>query len=394
MKRRICVVTSSRAEYGHMYWLMKEIQADPDLILQLVVAGAHLSKKFGLTYQDIEKDGFKIDKRLKTLLYSDSEVGISKSIGRGCAAFADAFHEIKPDIIVILGDRYEMLAAAIAAYIAKKPIAHLHGGELTGGLIDEGIRHSITKMASLHFAGTDEYRQRIIQMGEDPKFVFNFGSPGLDSTHKLTFLNKEKLAEFLHFDLSGKVGLVTFHPVTLERNTSQQQVLNLLHVIDKFDFKAVFTTTNADTYGRVINIEIQKHCRKHPQKYIFVYNLGQLKYFSCLKNFDLMIGNSSSGLIEAPSFSMPVVNIGDRQKGRMKAKNIIDVEPTQEAISEGIKKALSEGFKKSIRATINPYDKYGDGKNSIRIKEKLKRIKLTEELTKKNFYDLNFKLKN
>lgn len=385
--RKICVVTDSRAEYGHLYWLMKEIEKDPDLKLQMIVCGAHLSAKYNSTYKTIERDGFKIDRRLKTLLYADSEVGVAKSTGLGCMLFAEAFGEIKPDIVVMLGDRYEMLSAAIAAYIAMIPIAHIHGGETTQGLIDEGIRHSITKMASIHFAGTEKYRRRIIQMGENPNLVFNYGAPGLDHLYKTKLLNREQLAKELDFELNGEVAIVTYHPVTLEKNTSKEQIENVLKAIDGFGFKAVFTTANADTHGRIINKEIHKYCNKNPKKYKFFSNLGQIRYLSCLANFDLVIGNSSSGLCEAPSFKIPVVNIGDRQKGRIKAGDIIDAGYSVSSIRKGIKKALSDKFTESIKNIENPYARYRDGRVSYRIKEKLKKLKISDYLIKKEFND-------
>jgi len=393
MKKKICVVTGSRAEYGHLQWLMKELKNDPAVALQIVVTGTHLSAKHGLTYREIEKNGFKITARFKSMLFDDSEKGITESLGLACRRFAQVFARIRPDMIVILGDRYEMLAAAIAAYIGRMPIAHIHGGERTGGLIDEGIRHSITKMASLHFAATEEYRRRIIQMGEAPRQVFNYGAPGLDSLYKIQLLSRKELGEALDLDLSGQIALVTFHPVTLESGTSLTQIKALLKAIDKFKFKAIFTATNSDTSGRAINRAIIKFCDTNPSKYHFVPNLGQLKYFSCLRHFDLMIGNSSSGLVEAPSFKLPAVNIGDRQLGRIKAKNVIDVGPGEEQIEKGIKQALSKAFIRSLKKTVNPYDIYGDGKNSLRIKNKIRRTETNAALLKKDFYDLDFVLR-
>ena len=237
--RKVCVVTDSRAEYGQMTWIMKEIEKDPEMQLQTLVMGAHLSERFGYTYKEIEKDGFTIDEKVETLKYNDDEVGIGKMVGTGCIGLADAYGRLKPDIVLILGDRYEMLAAAIAAYVAKIPIAHLHGGEVTFGVIDEGIRHSISRCPTLHFAGTDFYRKRLIQMGEKPNMVFNYGAPGADNFYKLKTLDKEGLSKDLKFNLDGEVAIVTYHPVTLENQTSHQQILTLLETIDQFNFKVI-----------------------------------------------------------------------------------------------------------------------------------------------------------
>ncbi len=387
-KRKICVLTTSRSDYGLLYWLMKEIQQDEDLQLQIIATGMHLSPEHGMTVKIIEADGFRINKRISMLLSSDHESAITKSIGAGMIAFPDAMIELKPDILVVLGDRYELLSGVIAALILKVPIAHIHGGETSQGAIDEAIRHSITKMASLHFAATEAYKNRIIQMGEDPKFIYNFGAPGLDHIYKSKLLDKKGLEKNLKFNLSRQVAIVTYHPVTLEKNTPEMQIKNILQSIERAGIKAIFTSANADAYGSTINREIKSFCDHDPARFKFFSNLGQLPYLSCLRNINLMIGNSSSGLTEAPSFKLPVVNVGDRQKGRIKAKNVIDVGYSAAEIKGGIEKACSPEFRKRIRNMKNPYDKYGDGKVSYRIKEELKRISLSEGLLKKKFNDI------
>lgn len=383
------MVTGSRAEYGHAYWLLKEIKEDSSLQLQIVVTGMHLSAEFGSTYRIIEKDGFRIDRKVNILRYANTDIGIAKTIGVGCGLFAQTFSFLKPDIILVFGDRYEILSAVIAAYLAKIPIAHVHGGETSQGVADEAFRHAITKMAGIHFTAAEPYRKRVVQLGENPKRVFNYGAPGLDNLFKLELLTRRELAEALNFDLDENFALVTYHPVTLEKNTVGCQIFNLLKTLDDFDFKVVFTKANADAQGEIINKEIDRFCRKNPAKYKTFDNLGQVRYFSCLRYCDLMIGNSSSGIAEAPSFKLPVVNIGDRQRGRIKAENIIDAGYCVNEIKSGIKKACSSRFKKSIQSVKNPYCKYNDGRASRRIKDRLKKIKLDETIIKKTFYDIN-----
>jgi len=389
MKRTICVVTTSRADYGLLFWLLKEIQNDPDLELQIIASGMHLSPEFGLTYQAIENDLFKIQKKVEMLLSADTETAIIKSLGVGLIGFAEALSELHPDMLVLLGDRFELLAAAISALILKIPIAHIHGGETSQGAVDEAIRHSITKIASIHFATTEAYRMRIIQMGENPEVVFNFGAPGLDNIARLKLMDKKELSRYLNFELDEPTALVTYHSVTLENNTAKEHIENILSAIRQSGLRAVFTKSNADTYGRIINKKIEGFCFRQPDKYRSVVNLGQLGYLSCLKHFDIMIGNSSSGLIEAPSFELPMVNIGDRQKGRIKAANVIDTNYTVDSIRRGIQKALSPDFKAGLKDMINPYQKYADGNISLRIKEKLKTIPLNDLLIKKEFRDLS-----
>lgn len=383
--RKVCIVTGTRAEFGLMYWLIKGIQEDLDLELQLVVTGMHLSPEFGLTYQNIEDSGFKISKKIEILLSSDSSIGISKSMGLGMISFSECFEELKPDIVIVLGDRFEIFAAASAAMIAKIPIGHLHGGEATEGLIDESIRHSVTKMAHLHFAATELYKKRIIQLGEQPSKVFNVGSPGIDNITKLKLLNRDEFQDSINFKLGKVNALVTFHPVTLENNTSEHQFKELLNTIESFpEMSVIFTKPNADTNGRVIISMIDEFVQKNPQKYCGFTSLGQLRYLSALQHVDLVIGNSSSGLTEVPSFKIPTINIGDRQKGRMKAKSVLDCLPEKDSITAVIKKALSSSFIDGIRNVENPY---GDGGASNKIIEVLKSVDLNNIL-KKEFYNL------
>ena len=386
--RRICVVTTSRADYGLLRGLMRAIREDEALALQVIATGMHLCPEFGLSARDIERDGFQIDRKIEMLLSADSDRATTKSIGVGLLGFADALTELHPDLLVLLGDRFELLAPAIAALLAKIPIAHIHGGETSQGAIDEGIRHAITKLASLHFAATQAYRWRIIQMGEDPRCVFAFGAPGLDALHQVRLLTKPELVARLDFELAAPTALVTYHPVTLEQDTADQQIEHLLTALLREKVRAVFTKANADAQGRLINQRVAAFCQDHPVDYRLYDNLGQQIYLSCLRHLDLMIGNSSSGLIEAPSFKLPVVNIGERQRGRIRGANVIDVGYSVGEIVAGIRQALSPPWWEGIRDMTNPYAGRDDGRVSFDIKEQLKQVELTEALLKKRFYDL------
>jgi len=383
-KRKICVVTGTRAEYGLLYWLMKEIESDSELELQLIVTGMHLSPEFGLTYKEIEKE-FKIDKKIEMLLSSDTSVGISKSLGIAQISFAEAYEELKPDIVVVLGDRYEIFSATSATMIARIPIAHLHGGETTEGAFDESIRHSITKMSHLHFVATQEYKNRVIQLGECPSRVFNVGGMGIENIKRLKLLTKEGFENSIEFKLNKKNLLVTFHPVTLENSTAKEQFKELLDAIDELeDTNIIFTKANSDTDGRIINQMIDEYVSKNSYKSICFTSLGQLRYLSALQFVDAVVGNSSSGLIEAPSFKIGTVNIGDRQKGRIKAKNVIDSLPKKDNISVSFNKLYSSEFQALLKGIVNPY---GDGCASKKIIEQLKKVDL-QNILKKSFYDL------
>ena len=386
-KRKICVVTGTRAEYGLLYWLMKEIESDEELELQTVVTGMHLSPEFGLTYKEIEKD-FKIDKKIEMLLSSDTSVGISKSMGLAQISFAESFEELKPDILVVLGDRYEIFSAVSAAMIAKIPVAHLHGGETTEGAFDESIRHSITKMSHLHFTATDEYKNRVIQMGEEPKRVFNVGGLGIDNIKKLKLLSKEEFEKSIDFTLNKKNILVTFHPVTLEHSTAKEQFSKLLNAIDELeDTNIIFTKANSDTDGRIINQMIDDYVSKNYDKAVGFTSLGQLRYLSALQYVDAMVGNSSSGLAEAPTFKIGTINIGDRQKGRIMADSVICTDPNIESIRDAFAKLYSSEFQKVLAETDNPY---GDGGASKKIKDIIKKVSL-DDILKKSFCDIKVK---
>ncbi|KNZ70108.1 UDP-N-acetyl-D-glucosamine 2-epimerase [Thermincola ferriacetica] len=389
-KKKVCIVTGTRAEYGLFYPLMQEILSDGTLALQICVTGMHLSPEFGLTYKEIEKNGFKIDEKVEMLLSSDSEVGVAKSIGLGIIGFADTFQRLNPDLVILLGDRFETMAAAMAAFVAKIPIAHLYGGELTEGAIDDAIRHSITKMSILHFVSTEEYRRRVIQLGEEPGRVFTVGALGIDNIRTLKLIDRNELEKEINFKLGRRSVLVTFHPVTLEHHSAAEQFLELLKALDYFsDLKIIFTRPNADPDGRVINRLIDGYVGSHPGKAIALTSMGQLKYLSAIRHVDAVVGNSSSGIIEVPSFGKPTVNIGDRQRGRVKAESVIDCEPQAEKIIEAMEKAFSPEFATFSRKVRNPY---GEGNSAARIVKILKDSLESVNGLKKKFYDIDFVL--
>lgn len=383
-KRKICVVTGTRAEYGLLYWLMRFIKESKELDLQLVVTGMHLSPEFGSTYESILEDGFKIDKKVEMLLSSDSEVAITKSIGLGIIGFADALSELKPHIMVVLGDRYEVLAAATAATISRIPIAHIHGGEKTEGLIDEAIRHSVTKMSHLHFTSTAVYRNRVIQLGENPDRVFNFGAVGIDIIKNRKLMTREQFESSIGISLGKNSLMVTYHPTTLENKTSQEQFQNLLKALDNLsDTKIIFTKANADTNGRIINFMIDEYVSKNSHKSVAFTSLGQHRYISAMQYVNGIVGNSSSGLIEAPSFKIGTINIGDRQRGRIKASSVIDCEANFLDIKRALNLLLSPKFQRTLNQVINPYGEGGASKKIIAI---LKKFELSNIL-KKRFYE-------
>ena len=387
-KRKICVVTGTRAEYGLLYWLMRGLDSDQDIALQIIVTGMHLSSEFGLSYKEIEKD-FKIDRKLDILTSSDTSVDTSKSMGLAHISFAEAYEELKPDIIVALGDRYEIFSAVSAAMVARIPIAHLHGGESTEGVIDEAMRHSITKMSQLHFTATEEYKNRVIQLGEHPSRVFNVGGMGIENIKRMKLLNKDEFEESIGAKLNKKNILVTFHPVTLEDNTSKEQFQELLYAIDELDeTNIIFTKANSDTDGRIINQLIDKYVAKNNSKAIAFASLGHLRYLSAMQYIDAVVGNSSSGLIEAPTFKIGSINIGDRQKGRLKSDSVVDCLPDRESIKKAFEKLYSKRFQSNIKIAKNPY---GDNCASIRIIEVLKTIEL-KNILKKEFFNIEFVL--
>lgn len=385
--RKICVVTSTRAEYGLLYWLLKEIKADSELKLQLIVTGMHLSPEFGLTYKEIEKE-FKIDKKIEILSSSHTSLDICAEMARVYEKFAPALAELKPDILVLLGDRYEIFGVAGVASIMQIPIAHIHGGETTQGAFDEAFRHSITKMSHIHFAATNEYANRIIQLGEEPSRVFNVGGTSIENIKKLNLLSKEEFEKSIDFRLAKKNILITFHPVTLENSSAREQFNELLNALDELEeTNFIFTKANSDTDGDVINKMIDEYVSENSQKAVAFASLGQLRYLSAIKFVDIVLGNSSSGLTEVPSFKKATINIGDRQKGRARASSVIDVRPVKEEILAAIKRAYSKEFEQTLKDTINPYDGGNPSKKMVKI---LKEIKL-DGILKKKFYDIGIK---
>ena len=384
IKRKISVVTGTRAEYGLLFWLMKEIDTDKDLELQIIATGMHLSFEFGNTYQQIEKDGFVITKKVEMLLSSDTEVAISKSMGLCMIGFADAFNDLQPDLVVILGDRYELFSAVSAAMVARIPVAHIHGGETSEGAFDEYIRHSITKMSQLHFTATEKYKNRVIQLGEQPNNVFNVGGMGIDNINKLKLLSKANFEKDINFNLGEKNILITFHPVTLENCTTEMQFNELLNSINKLiNTKIIFTKANSDTNGRIVNLMIDDYVLNHHNAIAFT-SMGQLKYLSALQYIDAVVGNSSSGLLEAPSFKIGTIDIGDRQKGRIKADSVISCTPNEKDIDMAFDTLYSDSFQNQLVNVKNPYGKGGASKAIVDI---ISKFDLSNVL-KKSFYDL------
>ena len=385
--KRIGIMTGTRAEYGLLKSLMQEINKDNDLELYLIVSGMHLSPEFGMTYKEIEEDGFEINAKVEMLLSSDSPAGISKSIGLGVIGFADEFQRADLDMLILLGDRYEALSAAISAMVMRIPIAHLHGGELTEGAIDEGIRHSITKMSYLHFTSTEQYRNRVIQLGENPERVFYVGALGVENIKKINLMTKEELEKSIHFEIDENTVVVTYHPVTLENNTVEEQFLNLLKVLDRNPkIRMIFTKANADTNGRIVNELIDKYVAQNSERACAFMSLGQKRYLSALKYCRIVIGNSSSGIIEAPSFGKPIINIGDRQKGRICADSVINCGYTQQEIQQAMETALTEEFENKARNCRNPYEKENTAANIISV---IKDYLLNDKIKlKKGFYDI------
>ena len=355
--RKICVVTGSRAEYGLLSRLMRLIKEDAEMTLQIIVTNMHLSPEFGLTYKEIEKDGFRIDKKVEMLLSSDTANATTKSVGLATIGFADAYEDLQPDLLLVLGDRFEILAAVTAALFFKIPVAHLHGGEITEGAYDDAIRHAITKMSHLHFASTEDYRSRVIQLGEDPSRVYNVGAIGIDNIKHLQLMSRHELEVSLNFKLGEQCVLVTFHPATLGSKSSKEQTQNLLQALKSIDnLRIVFTFPNSDADSRIIMRLINQFVEENNDRSILYPSLGQTRYLSALQFVDAVIGNSSSGIIEVPTFGIPTLNIGDRQKGRSKAKSTLDCDVSFEEILKKLKVVLSTEFKESCKKTKNPYE--------------------------------------
>jgi GDP/UDP-N,N'-diacetylbacillosamine 2-epimerase (hydrolysing) len=385
MNRKICVITGTRAEYGLLRWVLQGIKDEPDLTLQIIATGMHLSPEFGFTYRAIEQDGFQIDRKVEMLTSSDTPVGIGKSMGLGLIGFADALNEMRPDLIVVLGDRFEIFAAVSAALVARVPVAHLHGGETTEGAFDEALRHSITKMSHLHFVATEAYRQRVIQLGEQPDRVFLVGGLGIDNIKRLQLLDRAALEASLDFKLGSKSLLITFHPVTLETATAENQMEELLAALAALkDTQLIFTLPNADTDGRAL-IKIVEQFVAHYSNARSYTSLGQLRYLSCIVQVDGVVGNSSSGLAEVPSFKKGTINIGDRQRGRLQAESVINCEPTRGGVTAALEQLYSTDFQSSLQQVINLY---GEGGASEKVVSTLKNADIVG-IVKKTFYDLS-----
>ncbi len=378
------MVTVARSDYGIYLPILRLIQADSELRLHLIVAGAHLVPKFGLTVNAIQADGFEIAERVEMLLASDTPEGISKSMGIGVIGFAQAFARFRPDILLVLGDRFEMHAAALAALPFNIPVAHIHGGEVTQGAMDDALRHSITKLSHLHFVSTAEYARRVAQLGEEPWRITVSGAPSLDNLRAMTLPTRAQLEAQFNFSLQPAPLLVTFHPVTLEFEQTEWQIGELMAALDELRLPVIFTMPNADTRNGIIRQHIAEYVRAHPSAWS-IENFGTQNYFGVMQFAAAMVGNSSSGIIEAPSFKLPVVNIGTRQKGRVRAANMIDVGYARAEIEEGIGRALNSEFRRRLSDLKNPYE-YG-GAATI-IAERLKSVAVNEDLLKKHFTDL------
>ncbi|BAP60494.1 UDP-N-acetylglucosamine 2-epimerase [Methanococcus maripaludis KA1] len=388
--KKICVITGTRAEYGILRPLMQRIKNNEHFDLQIIATGMHLSPEFGLTYKYIEKDGFEISEKIEILMSSDTSIGVSKSMGLSLISFSEVYQRLNPDVVVILGDRYEAFSAMASAVVAKIPVAHIHGGELTEGAYDEFFRHAMTKMSHIHFTASEDYRKRVIQMGESPDLVFNVGAMGLENARTIDLLNKPELEKKLDVTLGERYCLVVFHPETLgsgaDPEFQMQQLINALNNLN--DINIVIIKGNSDTNGRTINLLIDSYMQEDN---VFGFtSLAIEDYLSLLKNSDLIIGNSSSGIIEAPYFKIPTVNIGDRQGGRVQAKSIINCEPSDDKILTAIKKAFSLEFKESLKDLRNPY---GEGNTSEDILDILKEFLLNNKFnSKKKFYDIKFEM--
>lgn len=383
--KKICIVTGTRAEYGLLKPVIEKVNTSENMELQLVVTGMHLSSEFGLTYREIEEDGYPIVAKIDMLLASDTAVGVTKSMSVALMGFADYFEENRPDIVILLGDRYEILMAASAAMMARIPIAHIHGGETTQGAVDEAIRHSITKMSHLHFTTTHEYRNRVIQLGEQPSKVYNVGALGVENARSIALMEKKPLEESLALVFRAPTILVTYHPVTLEDMTAEEQFENILTVIDRHkECQIIFTKANSDPNGRIINRMIDDFTGKNSERCTAFTSLGQVRYLSTLQFCDVVMGNSSSGIIEVPSFGIPTIDIGDRQKGRISAASVIHCGNETADIEEALRKAMSPDFRNRIREQKNPYEGSHTSEQIVKIIEEA----LNEGIDiKKEFYD-------
>ena len=383
--RKVCVVTGTRAEYGLLSRLMWLIRADHDLTLQIIATNMHLSPEFGLTYKEIEADGFTIDKNVPMHKLADTSNGIVKSMAVELSGIADAYEELRPDLIVLLGDRYEMLIAATAALVYKIPIAHIHGGEITEGAFDDAIRHAITKMSHLHFTSTEEYRRRVIQLGEQPDRVFNVGSLGVENIKKMTLMSKDEIEKSLGFELNKKTVIATYHPVTLTKGNNRIEMDEFLTALDEEkNIRVLFTMPNSDTEGTYISERISEFTTRNRERAIAFTSLGMKRYLSVIKHVAAVIGNSSSGIIEAPSLGIPTLNIGDRQKGRVTCDSIISCYSDKDSIRKGLKKVLSEEMAEIAKEVRNPYEKENTAQSIFNV---IKGCPLND-LAQKSFYNL------
>lgn len=385
--KKICVVTATRAEYGLLRNVIARIENDSELELSLIVTGTHLEKKYGNTIQEIIEDGFPIAEEIPILSYEEGEIGIIKTMATALVSFGDSFCRLKPDMLVVLGDRYELLPICEAAMICKIPIAHISGGEITEGAIDDCVRHSITKMSQIHFPGCETYRKRIIQMGEEPEYVFNYGDVGVENILNINYMDKTELEESIEFKLDKPYACVTFHPVTLDATAPEMQIKELLNAIENFpEMKFIFTGSNADLGGDIINQLIKEFVAKH-NNCRWYSSLGIRRYLSLLRKSEMIIGNSSSGIVEAPCFGIPTINIGDRQKGRLQADSIINCVAEQNEIIKAINVGLTKEFKETAAKTVNPY---GAGNTSEGIVKEIKNYLSEERKISKKFYDIKF----
>lgn len=385
MDKNICIITATRAEYGLLSPIIKGLQSEEGIKVTLAVTGMHLSPEFGLTYKEIEADGIAIDKKIEILLSSDTPAAVSKTMALALLGFSEYFEELKPDSVMILGDRYEMLAVACAAMNARIPIIHLYGGEATEGLIDEAVRHSITKMSYLHLTSTEEYRKRVIQLGEAPERVYAVGSTGVENALHMPLFSKKELEKELGIELEKPFAVVTFHPVTLENNKSEEQFKEILAAFDaNADMNYIFTKANSDSNGRIINKLIDEYAGSRKNAFAFD-SLGMKRYLSSLKYAEMVIGNSSSGLVEVPAFGIPTINIGDRQKGRVKAESVVDCEPISEEISRSIQQARQPIFRQCCNNVTNPY---GNGETTKKVIAAIRNMMENPIDLKKKFYDL------
>jgi GDP/UDP-N,N'-diacetylbacillosamine 2-epimerase (hydrolysing) len=384
--RKICVVTGSRAEYGLLQWIMRHLQDNPNVQLQVLATGMHLSPEYGNTWQAIAADGFTLDRKVEMLLSSDTPQAMAKSTGIGLMGMADALNDLAPDLLLVLGDRFEILAATTASALMRIPVAHIHGGEATEGAIDDSLRHAITKLSHLHFTSTETYRRRVIQMGEQPGHVFCFGAPGIDSIASLKLLSREQLEESIAFKLGGRFLLVTFHPVTLGSVPSCDEMAAMLDALAETpaDIRLIFTMPNADAGGRALTEQIRQFTDLHPDRAAAFTSLGQLRYLSAMKHCLAVVGNSSSGIIEAPTLGVGVVNIGDRQKGRVQANSVINCAPERGDIARALARAITPEYQQTAAQVTNPYGAAGAS-------EKIAKVAATfqlADLARKSFHDL------